>query len=105
MARGRGKRLVRWLNQETAGSREEGIDMEAWLSRPGQHVTREEAYELLKKYHKEVYTDLVTRRSPFQLFFYALFLALTFPVRWLWKVSARRLLEYSDRNREDLDDR
>lgn len=72
------------LNELTRGSREERLDVHAWLKRPKAFATREEVYALLREYEYGVSRNRWKRNILIRPFI-ALWLIFTAPARILWR--------------------
>lgn len=88
--------LARKLNRETKAGRYKTMNVESWLLKPNQLVTREEAYALLRQWHFEVYRDVMGRRSIVDKVFHAIWLIMTAPLRAALRRVMRRRKKQPD---------
>lgn len=95
--------LARRLNRETKAKRQEPLDIEKWLLKPDQKVTREEAYALLRQWHFEVFRQHQRRQLLTTRIARAVWLIVTtpirLPIRW-FRRKVQRAAERQKRKRE-----
>lgn len=95
------RQLTRRLNVETRAGRHARLNIDKWLLRPEQKVTRGEAYTLLRQWHYEVLRDVQMRRSYVERVFHAFWLVLTWPVRASLKSVLKRQAKARQSNPPD----